>query len=149
IAVVGDMRDAEALAALIRANGCESVAIGAEPLAAHGINAVSGITVRRDGREDRIECDAVAVCSPVSPAFELARQGGARVMFDGQRFVVEADADGRTGHPDIFVAGEITGPKDLDSSIDSGIRAARSALSANGPSPQPSPLSGEREAPAR
>lgn len=111
IAVVGEPGEAARLAGLIESCGGEPLAVGTEPVAAHGLNAVSSIEVKRaSGDHEKIACDAVAVCANGSPAFELARQGGARVVFDGTRFVVEADAAGRTSHPGVFVAGEQVGP---------------------------------------
>jgi thioredoxin reductase len=80
--------------------------------------------VRRGGSEENVSCDAVAICVPGSPAFELARQGGARVVFDGTRFVVEADPAGRTAHPHVFVAGEQLGPCSAAESAERGRRAA-------------------------
>ena len=130
IAVVGEAGEAEALAALIRHHGAESVAIGAEPLTAHGLEAVSGLTIRRsvDAAPQTVDCDAVAICGPVAPSYELARQGGARVSWRGSRFVIDADEDGRTLQPSIFVAGEQTGAMSISKSIDSGRRAARALL---------------------
>ncbi|MBK7865048.1 MAG: (2Fe-2S)-binding protein [Archangiaceae bacterium] len=132
IACVGDATEAAALARLVTASGGEAVAVGAEPVAGHGLNAVSALTVRRGGSEEKVDCDAVALCVSGSPAFELARQGGARVVFDGARFVVEADADGRTAHPAVFVAGEQQGPCSLAESAARGRRAAM-ALSRGAP----------------
>jgi sarcosine oxidase subunit alpha len=120
IAVTGS-HGATELATLLQQAGAEPVAVGAEIEAAHGLNAVASITLSTG---EKLDCDAVAVCEPPSPAFELARQGGARVVFNGAQFVVEADADGRTSHADVFVAGEQTGPCDLMRSAESGRRAA-------------------------
>jgi sarcosine oxidase subunit alpha len=124
IAVVGERLEAERLARLVKSCGAQPVAIGTEPVAAHGLGSVSALTVRHGGGEEKIDCDAVAICAAGSPAFELARQGGARVVFDSQRFVVEADADGRTAHPGVFVAGEQLGPCSLQQSAERGRRAA-------------------------
>lgn len=134
IAVVGEQAEAERLAKLVHLCGGEAVASGAEPIAAHGLSSVSSLTVKRDGREEKIDCDAVAICASGSPAFELARQGGARVAFDGTRFVVEADADGRTAHPGVFVAGEQRGPCSGAQSAERGRRAAL-ALAGDGVAP--------------
>lgn len=128
IAVVGDPGEAEALAALITEHGSQAVAVGAEPVAAHGMSRVTGLTVRRGGAEERVECDAVALCTKVAPSYELARQGGARVVFDGARFIIEADADGRTLQEGIVVAGEQTGAMPIAKSVESGRRAARALL---------------------
>jgi sarcosine oxidase subunit alpha len=124
IAVVGEPGEAARLAGLIESCGGEPVAVGLEPLAAHGLNAVTSIEVKRQNSQERVACDAVAVCASGSPAFELARQGGARVVFDGTRFVVEADARGRTAHPAVFVAGEQLGPCSVNESQERGRRVA-------------------------
>ncbi|MBL8949793.1 MAG: (2Fe-2S)-binding protein [Myxococcaceae bacterium] len=124
IAVVGEPGEAARLAGLIESCGGEPVAVGLEPVAAHGLGEVSAIEVKRQGETLKVACDAVAVASNGSPAFELARQGGARVVFDGARFVVEADGDGRTAHPGVFVAGEQTGPCSVRESQERGRRAA-------------------------
>lgn len=124
IAIVGDAPEAQRLARLVHDCGAESLAVGAEIIAAHGLNSVTSVTVKRGGPEEKISCDAVAVCAAGSPAFELARQGGARVVFDGTRFIVEADADGRTAHPDVVVAGEQLGPCSAAESVERGRRAA-------------------------
>jgi sarcosine oxidase subunit alpha len=124
IAAVGEQDEAERLGRLLISCGGEAVAVGAEVVAAHGLHAVSSLTVRQKAREEKVDCDAVAICSSGSPAFELARQGGARVVFDGRRFVVEADGDGRTAHPGVFVAGEQLGPCSAEQSAERGRRAA-------------------------
>jgi sarcosine oxidase subunit alpha len=129
VAVTGT-HGAKELAELLQQAGVEPVAVGAELETAHGLNAVSSITIRGG---EKIECDAVAVCTPPSPAFELARQGGARVIFNGAQFVVEADADGRTANASVFVAGEQTGPCDLARSAESGRRAALALLEGSRP----------------
>jgi sarcosine oxidase, subunit alpha len=120
IAVVGS-HETSALATWLQEQHVETVAVGADIEAAHGLNHVSSITLTSG---EKVDCDAVAVCAPPSPAFELARQGGARVVFNGAQFHVEADADGRTSHPDLFVAGEQTGLLTLQQSAESGRRAA-------------------------
>lgn len=130
VAVVGEQPEADALAALIRKAGGEPVAVGFEPVAAHGLSSVTAVTVKSGGSEEKVACDAVAICGPGSPAFELARQGGARVVFKGERFVVEADADGRTTHANVFVAGEQLGPRSCAVSAESGRRAALAIVEA-------------------
>jgi hypothetical protein len=49
-------------------------------------------------------------------------------VFDSERFVVEADAKGRTAHEGVFVAGEQLGPCSLAESIERGRRAAEGLL---------------------
>jgi sarcosine oxidase subunit alpha len=132
IAVVGEAAEAERLAQLVRDCGAEALAVGAQAVSAHGLNAVSRLTVKLGGAEEKVGCDAVALCVSGSPAFELARQGGARVLFDGARFVVEADAEGRTAHPAVFVAGEQLGPCGTGESAERGRRAATALAQGGG-----------------
>jgi sarcosine oxidase subunit alpha len=98
---------------------------------AHGRSTVSALTVRlASGGTKKFACDAVVVCLPPSPGFELPRQAGARVAFDGAArvFVVEAGPDGRTANERLFVAGELVGPVTARAAADSGQRAAASIV---------------------
>lgn len=93
------------------ARGHAKAVHGSEPKA-HGLRQVNGFSYAQPGGgRTKVACDAVLVSVPVSPSFELARQGGAKLVFDAGRglFRVEADADGRTGAQDVFVAGDVTG----------------------------------------
>ncbi len=106
---------------------------GAEPLTVHGRTEVKGLSWRdAKGKKHRTDCDAVAVCLPPSPAYELARQGGAEVLFDPARetFVVVADAEGRTAAEDVFVAGDLVGGGSAGAAADSGARAGRAVARA-------------------
>jgi len=129
IACVGEPALAEAMARLVREAGGEAVAVGAEPVRAHGLTRVEALTVRAGGRDEKVRCDVVAVCAPPAPSFELARAGGAKVGWSAaaRTFVVEADAAGRTANPALFVAGELTGPVSAANAAASG-RAAADAL---------------------
>ncbi len=130
IAVVGEPGEAQALAALIASVGGSAVAVGTHPVSAHGLSTVSGVTVRINGREVKLDCDAIAVCAPLAPSFELARQGGAHVGWREAQgvFTVEADDEGRTSTQGLFVAGEVTGPMSAAVAARSGRRAAQSIL---------------------
>lgn len=132
IAVVGEANESKALAKLIESVGGKTVAVGAEPLKARGMSSVTSISVRLNGTEARYDCDAVAVCAPLAPSFELARQGGVEVNWrDRERlFVAESDADGRTAQPTIFVAGELKGPVGAAAAAETGRRAAQAMLGA-------------------
>lgn len=125
--VVGQGDEADALCAALTAAGAQVVARPrAEQLQrAHGRGAVKAVTIAVEGGKRRIDCDALLLATPVSAAFELARQGGAAVRF-GERdvFEVEADPDGRTAHPALFVAGELRGPMSRKEAEASGARAA-------------------------
>ena len=130
IACVGDLRQARPLARLVEKVGGEAVAVGAEPVEAHGRDRVTGLTVRLNGREEKVGCDAVAVCAPASPAFELARHAGVKVGWRQELglFVAEADEQGRTARHNLFVAGELLGPLDAAGAAESGRRAAHAIL---------------------
>ncbi len=143
VAVVGAGRGLEATARLLQGSGAEVAAIidrqgaanGAlqgEPIKAHGRGRVIGLTIQRpDGVRTRLDCQTIAVCAPPAPSFELARQGGARIRFDqtSRLFVVEADQAGRTAQPDLFIAGDLSGPIDATASAASGRRAAEAICS--------------------
>ncbi|MBX5482808.1 MAG: (2Fe-2S)-binding protein [Myxococcaceae bacterium] len=99
-----------------------------EALKAHGRTGVRGFSFRPlNGRNERVDCDAVGVCVPASPAFELASQGGAEVELSEahQTFRVRADEDGFTAGPGISVAGDVLGQMTAAQAADSGARAAR------------------------
>ena len=51
------------------------------------------------------DCDVVVVAGPSSAAHALAHQAGAQLGFDGEGFVVRADADGRTTAPRVLAVG--------------------------------------------
>jgi sarcosine oxidase subunit alpha len=111
--------------------GAPTVAcVGSEPKA-HGHKKVGAFSFTREGgKRKKVDCDAVLISVPTSPSFELARQGGASVGFDAERglFVVEAEADGRTAAPDVFVAGDITGGGSAQQAAASGTRAAQALI---------------------
>jgi sarcosine oxidase subunit alpha len=105
----------------------ESVACHGEPVTAFGRFRVRGLKFRRrDGTQGKVRCDALIVSMPLTPNFELAREGGAEVEFDPRRgtFVVIADADGRTAAKDVYVAGDATGESSIDACASAGERAA-------------------------
>ncbi|AKF81565.1 ferredoxin [Myxococcus fulvus 124B02] len=103
---------------------------GSEPKA-HGLRHVSSFsfTPRQGGRR-KVDCDAVLVSVPVTPSFELARQGGAKVSFEASRglFRVEASAEGRTDAADVFVAGDVTGGGSAKEASEAGRRAAQALV---------------------
>lgn len=129
VACVGDAAEAEALAGLLRAEGAEAVAVGATPLRAHGLRRVRALTVREQGEERRVDCDAVALCGVTEPGYELAAALGAKVAWDTVHrcFVVEAGADGRTAASNVFVAGEAQHPMSAATAAARG-RAAADAM---------------------
>jgi sarcosine oxidase subunit alpha len=130
-ALVGRGPELLALQELLESHGAKIAAVAdvsgdATDLKAHGRNQVTALSFARRGRRKKVSCDAILVSVPVSPSFELARQGGARVSWSPphQTFVVEADADGRTNAPFLFVAGELAGHRTPEESARTGERAA-------------------------
>ncbi len=126
IACVGEAEEARALAKLVTSVGAEAVAVGAEPVAAHGMQRVNAVTVKTNKGEERVGCDAIALAASVSPSFELARAGGAKVSWNPRAkvFTVEADAHGRTANPSVYVAGQLRGPMSAAAATESGVLAA-------------------------
>jgi sarcosine oxidase subunit alpha len=102
------------------------------PVKAHGHSQVHGLTIRTsNGEVSKYACDAIAVCLPVSPSFELPRQMGAHVRYEPEAgaFVVDSDLDGRTAEASCFVAGQLRGALFLKTVIaKSGGRRAASAI---------------------
>ncbi|HXX29760.1 MAG TPA: 2Fe-2S iron-sulfur cluster-binding protein [Myxococcaceae bacterium] len=102
-------------------------AVAGRLVSAHGRTRVQGVTVDVAGRGRRkVACDAVVVSLPPSPAYELARHAGARVVFRAEpgSFAVEADGDGRTRVPEVLVAGDVLGADTAARAAASGRRAA-------------------------
>lgn len=125
IAVVGADDECKRLAKLVTAHGGQPVAVGGTPQRAHGLRSVQALTVTLGGATQKVDCDAVALCTPPSPAFELARAGGARVTWDARSrlFVVESDSAGRCA-PSVWVAGELRGPMSAAAAAEQGLVAA-------------------------
>ncbi len=133
VACLGDIDEARALAKLVTEMGGEALAVGGEPLRAHGMQRVAGVTAFTGvGTAARVDCDVIAVCAPVSPSFEMARAGGAKIDWDVRHkvFVVDADRSGRTASPTVFVCGELRGPMSAAAAAESGLAAAE-AVSAS------------------
>jgi sarcosine oxidase subunit alpha len=134
VACVGEPSEARALAQLLTGVGAQTIAVGAEVVRAHGLRKVEAVTVKQHGSEARHGCDVIAVCAPVSPAFELARAAGAKVSWEPnhQLFVVEADVNGRTSVPGLFVVGELRGPVSSAGAVEQGVLLAN-ALTGGAP----------------
>ncbi|MBI3184832.1 MAG: (2Fe-2S)-binding protein [Myxococcales bacterium] len=143
-ALIGEGAEMYALARLLESNGATVAAVvdlcaapgkGAlfvQPVRALGRRRLHGLEVRgHDGALHRIDCDAVALCRPPAPSFELARQGGALVVFDEQArtFAVKTDAHGRTTQRGLFVAGEVASPMSALAAAEHGRRAAQAIAS--------------------
>ncbi|RKH36440.1 2Fe-2S iron-sulfur cluster-binding protein [Corallococcus sicarius] len=146
-ALVGHGPELHALAHLLAQRGVEIAAVvdlkgplpaNAHPkacvgdgLKAHGLRGVGALSFTpQGGRKQKVSCDAIIVSVPVTPGFELARQGGAKVEFDegAGHFRVEADADGRTQAPDVFVAGDVAHAGTAKDAAAMGQRAAQALL---------------------
>ncbi|MHB8873900.1 MAG: 2Fe-2S iron-sulfur cluster-binding protein [Myxococcaceae bacterium] len=140
VALVGEGAELYGMARLLSGAGAQlagivdrevppsgSGALKGFPERAHGRASVRALTVQLEtGGRKKLDCDAVVVCLPPSPGFELARQAGAKVSFDGalRVFVVEAGQDGRTAKERLFVAGDVTGPCSARAAAEAGQRAA-------------------------
>lgn len=87
------------------------------------------------------ECRLVALAPAPAPAFELARQAGAAVRWDGAGFAVERDHDGRcVSEPwTVWAAGDACGFLGATAAADDGRRVAESLVRAPA-SASPSPL---------
>jgi sarcosine oxidase subunit alpha len=134
VAVVGEPGEAGALARLLASVGATPLAVGAAIVRAHGLRRVEAATVREAGATRKVACDAIALCGPHAPSFELARAAGAGVSWDATHrlFQVEADAQGRTAVPGLLVAGEIRGPASLAQAAEQGREAALALVATGG-----------------
>lgn len=94
-------------------------------IAAHGDGRLYAVTVAGpDGRERRIECDALAVSHGMLPHTEIAQTLGARLSPSGS---VAVDAEQSTNIPNLWAAGETTGIGGAALSLVEGEIAGRSA----------------------
>ncbi len=130
IACVGEVDEARALAELITSAGGEPVAVGAEIVRAHGLRTVNAATVNPGGK---VDCDIIALCGSTSPAFELARAGGAQVKWNASKrcFGVETDAHGKTANASLWVAGEMRGPMSSAAATEQGFVAAEALFNSS------------------
>lgn len=130
VACVGEPTEARALAELVKGAGGEAVAVGEEIERAHGLREVTAVTTK-NGKRD---CDIIATCGPVAPAFELARAAGAHVVWSARHhcFVVETDDKGRTARLNVFAAGEIRGPMSSAAAAEQGLAVADGLCAAGG-----------------
>jgi sarcosine oxidase subunit alpha len=127
LAVLGAGAEAEALAGAFRAAGAGATLVA--PGEARGLSGRARVSaVRLEGR-GTVPCDAVAVALPPVPLPDLARALGAEVALDPATggFGVRAGADGSTGVPGLFAAGEVTGTMDAARAAEMGRRAGEAA----------------------
>jgi sarcosine oxidase, subunit alpha len=108
-----------------------SGAVQGAPTRAHGRTWVHGLSYREpSGKERRVNCDAVVISLPPSPAFELLRQAGVKISWRSElgTFTPETDAEGRTSIPGIWAAGDLVRAGTASDAAESGRRAARRIL---------------------
>jgi sarcosine oxidase subunit alpha len=106
LALTGDGAELTNCAAALGRAGYE-VTVLREPVRRALGNPVRAVQLANE----RVRCDALAIALPPAPLHELATSVGAQARWsDAQHgFPVEADADGRTAVPWLFVAGRIAG----------------------------------------
>lgn len=125
VALVGDGPDLEAVREELTVLGVTLRGPFApeEVLDVHGRKRVRGLSVEGvGGQRERVECDAIVVGAPESAAYELPRQAGAGVRWNGEGFFVEAAADGRTHVDQVWAVGSCAGAQGA-----AGVEAARVA----------------------
>jgi sarcosine oxidase, subunit alpha len=96
--------------------------------AARGSSRVEKLIINDGARSKTLACDAVALCGPTSPSFELASQAGCTLSSrpDGG-FVVTIGPDGSTSVPGVFAAGHVAGSLDAAAARIDGHRAGAGA----------------------
>ena len=74
-----------------------------------------------------MDCDAIVVSLPPSPAFELLRQAGVKISYRPElgTFAPEVQPDGSTAVAGIWAAGDGARPGTVADAVESGRRAAR------------------------
>jgi sarcosine oxidase subunit alpha len=126
-AVLGAGAEAEALARALAAAGMAVEGVAS----AEGGRVLGRARVRAlalpGGRQ--IPCDTIAVATPPTPATELLRELGTAVRLDAEigAFAAVVAADGATGVPGLFAAGEVTGAMDAARAAQAGRRAGEAA----------------------
>ncbi len=109
-------------------------ALDIEAIAPERIERIEGNPVDalhlRDGTR---ECRLVALAAPPAPAYDLARQAGAAVRWDGAGFAVQRDDDGRcvTTPWTVWAAGDVGGYLGPDQAAEDGRRVATALLHAD------------------
>jgi NADPH-dependent 2,4-dienoyl-CoA reductase/sulfur reductase-like enzyme len=95
----------------------------------HGTDAVTGITVARDGRARRIACDAVAIGYGLQSETQLADLAGLPFVFDPARrqWLPEADSLGRARKA-VYLAGDGAGMLGAEAAEARGRLAAHALL---------------------
>jgi sarcosine oxidase subunit alpha len=105
--------------------------LAGQPVRAHGRTWIHGLSYRpSEGRERKVDCDAVVVSLPPSHAFELLRQAGVKISYRPElgTFAPEVQADGRSSVAGIWAAGDVVQPGKVAEAVESGRRAAQGIL---------------------
>ena len=122
-------------------------------LRAEGRRRIERITLapEAEGAAFSLDCEVLAIGGPGSPAYELAYQRGCQIRYEPLRggFVPQVTPDLATSVPGIFAAGEILGTCNLETRLEKGELAGRSAAaflrpsrgSPDSPAPEPGELS--------
>lgn len=130
VALVGDGPWTRALSDRLGEAGAHVVGpiAPADVLGFRGGPEVEAVEITHDATRAQIECDAVAIETEPSAAYELASQAGAGVIWRNGRFCVDASPDdGRTGSERVRAVGECTGMSSL-AAMASQSRAAAVAI---------------------
>jgi sarcosine oxidase subunit alpha len=143
-ALVGEGPQVAALARLFRAEGAAprlvlhtgtgappEGTVPGTPVRVHGRTWVHGLSYREaSGRQRHVDCDAVIVSLPPTPAFALLRQAGVKISWRPElaTFAPEVESDGRTAVAGIYAAGDLVRPGSAVEAAESGRRAARGML---------------------
>lgn len=138
-AMPGMLRDPAVLAkglyfvAWLRARGVP-LRTGVRPVRVEGGDHVTALVWRRDGREERTDCDAVAFGLGLRPETQLADLVGCRFRFDDmdRAWLPERDAAGRSSVPGVYLAGDGAGINGADAAELAGERAALALLEDRG-----------------
>lgn len=103
---------------------------GATPLAIEGSDAASAVRFTHGGREQRVDCDAVAIGYGLKPEAQLADLAGVPFAFDPitHNPTPLRDAAGRTSVPGVYLAGDGAGIAGADAAELAGARAAYALL---------------------
>jgi len=108
---------------------------GATPLRAEGGGGVERLRWRaRNGTEHATDCDALAVGWGLKSETQLADLAGVKFVFDQsqRQFLPQADADGRTPVPGVYVCGDGAGIGGAAAAALAGERAALALLADRG-----------------
>jgi NADPH-dependent 2,4-dienoyl-CoA reductase/sulfur reductase-like enzyme len=89
---------------------------GCWPVAAHGVEKLTSVTLQRGGKRWQVECDYLACGFHLVPNLELAELLGCKI----ENGAVSVDEFQQTSVPHVYAAGETTGIGGLDPSLIEG-----------------------------